>query len=208
MSTAGPNASGSSRRQEAAAAPTGRAAACGKSRVNGRARAIKADEQKAQPRSPVVDEAGPLPVEGRVQPGERFTHAVGAVEHADVLDAARKRRAPRRARTEIAIGHAFSRQIAARLVGDAKGFVLKHGGLEGANDHEQIARRERCGARRKHRDRDGRFDLRMRLGVTDDDVGGHRMAKQSKPSVAERQAPRDRRRLRRAARAALARSPA
>ena len=102
-----------------------------------------------------------------------------AVQHADMLDSGRKRRAPRRAVVEAAIvgvelcvGSGHTADHAQRLFGH-------HLRLERAADDQQVARavawRVNLDARREHRDADTRSHRRVGLSVTHDDVRCHRM---------------------------------
>ena len=123
-------------------------------------------EQQAQPRPRCIDEAGALAIERLVQPGKRLKLALGAVEHADMLDASGQCQAAGRAVGETAIVDALTHRPLRDQADDTQSFVGKHRRFQRAVDHQQIARRRGGNRAREHGDGDGRLhvlDVRSRI---------------------------------------------
>ena len=121
--------------------------------------------------------------EGLVQPGKRLTLALGAVEHADMLDPSGQGQAARRAVGETAIGDALANRSLRDQADDAQSFVGKHRRFQRPVDHQQIARRRGGDRAREQRYSDCCLHVRMFGRILHGSVRRHRMTKYRQPSV-------------------------
>ena len=113
--------------------------------------------------------------EGPVKPTQRGCHTIAAVEHADVLHAARECQAPRAAVGKTAVGDALVCFSACRALDDAIALLVQHGSLQRTVDHQQVARGPVKGFEGKQRNGNRGLHCRMSDGIANDDVRSHRV---------------------------------